>query len=52
MGHDFLLGVDVFLLACVQDVFLLQTLQSVRLLVLNILDLKVVGVVCSSSLRL
>ena len=42
LRHDFLLGVDVFLLSCVQDVFLLQTLQCVRLLVLYILDLGVV----------
>lgn len=40
LRHDFLLGVDVFLLSRVQDVFLLQALKSIRLLVLNILHLK------------
>ena len=40
LEHYFLLRVNVLLLSCIQNVFLLQALQCVCLLVFNILDLK------------
>ena len=40
LEHYFLLRVNVLLLSCIQNVFLLQALQCVCLLVFDILDLK------------